>query len=101
MTTSERAPEPGNAWLEIVRRPTLDSFAQAFSKDCVLEAVVLATPLRGVRAVRRFFQATRAMYDDIAFLHELHAERRVCLEWAGMFQGREISGGTILVSDSH
>jgi hypothetical protein len=40
------------------------------------------------------------MYDRIAFVHEMRSETRVCLEWEGGFQGKEISGATILTCAS-
>ena len=50
--------QPGAAWLEIVRRPTLQEFSCAFSADPTLEATYL--------------------------------------EWDGVFQGKGVSGVTIL-----
>ena len=38
---SERNLTPGHSWLEILKRPTLEAFAAAFTKDVVLEASVL------------------------------------------------------------
>jgi hypothetical protein len=87
------------AWLEIVRRPSLEAFATAFVKDCVLDAAVLRAPIVGVVAIRAFFDATRVMYDRIAFVHETRSATRTCLEWEGKFAGREVGGTTILALD--
>jgi hypothetical protein len=92
---------PGAAWLEIVSRPTLESFSRAFSENPMLEATVLASPTLGVRAIHEFFSATRLMFDRIAFIHETRSASRTCLEWDGVFQGRDISGATILAYDVH
>jgi hypothetical protein len=46
-TQSERPPYPGEAWTEIVRRPTLEEFSRAFASDVVLEASVLSRPIVG------------------------------------------------------
>ena len=35
---TELSPYPGEAWTEIVRRPTLEEFSRAFASDVVLEA---------------------------------------------------------------
>ena len=59
------------------------AFAAAFTKDVVLEASVLPRPITGAADVRSFFEATRAMYDTIAFKHEVTVESRTYLEWEG------------------
>src|ERR1700683_507669 len=69
---SERNLTPGHSWLEILKRPTLEAFAAAFTKDVVLEASVLPRPITGAADVRSFFETTRAMYDTIAFKHEVN-----------------------------
>jgi hypothetical protein len=88
--------KPGRAWLEIIQRPTQTAFAAAFALDVVLEASVLAQPLVGPVALRGFFEATRAMYDALAFTYESAGERRIYLEWAGRYQGRDVAGITLL-----
>ena len=87
---------PGAAWLAIVSRPTLQEFSCAFSADTILEATVVAKPLLGVADVYEFFCTTRSMYDRIAFVQETRSIARPCLEWEGLFQGREVCGVTIL-----
>jgi hypothetical protein len=86
----------GSTWLEIVTRPTIRAFAQAFSPGAILETTVAEMPLRGVESLYDFFCTTRSMYDRIAFVQEMQSDRRVCLEWEGVFQGKDISGVTIL-----
>jgi hypothetical protein len=93
----ETASPPGAAWLEIVSRSTLQAFSSAFCADPILEAVVVARPLLGVKAIYDFFRTTRSMYEHIAFVHEIHSSTRACLEWDGVFQGERISGATILI----
>jgi hypothetical protein len=90
----------GHSWLEIVKRPTLEAFAAAFTKDAVLDASVLSAPIVGVVDIRAFFNETRAMYDSIAFVHETRSATRTHLEWEGQFAGREIAGATILGHDA-
>jgi hypothetical protein len=95
------SPAPvGQAWLEIIKRPSLQAFATAFVTDCVLDASVLRVPIVGVAGIRAFFGATRAMYDRIAFIHETRSATRTSLEWEGEFAGREIAGTTILALDA-
>jgi hypothetical protein len=91
---------PGHAWFEIVKRSSGDSFAAAFTKDVMLDASVLAAPITGVAGVRRFFEATRGMYDRIAFTGETGEGARTCLEWEGTFEGRDIAGVTILTRNT-
>jgi hypothetical protein len=88
--------QPGTAWLEIVRRPTLEEFSCAFSADPILEATVLAMPLLGVARIYQFFCTTRSMYDRIAFVQEARSTASTYLEWEGVFQGKGVSGVTIL-----
>jgi hypothetical protein len=93
----DNSSQPGAAWLEIVSRPTLQGFACAFCADPILEAAVVAKPLLGVAAVYEFFCTTRGMYDRIAFVQETHSIARAYLEWVGVFQGKGVSGVTILI----
>ena len=67
----EQPSYPGEAWTEIVRRPTLEEFSRAFASDAVLEASVLSRPIVGPMGLWGFFQATRAMYDRLGFTHEI------------------------------
>ena len=92
--------QPGSAWRAIVSRPSVSAFAQAFATQVALEATALSIPLRGVESLYNFFFTTRSMYDRIAFVEEIRSKSRVCLEWEGLFQGKEISGVTILTYDS-
>jgi hypothetical protein len=89
---------PGRNWLAIVSRPTLAQFAGAFIEAPVLEASVLAEPIIGAAGMRSFFEATRAMYDRIAFTAEHHAMSRTWLEWRGEYRGRPVDGLTILTA---
>ena len=91
---------PGHSWLEIIKRPTPEAFAAAFTKDVVLDASVLPRSITGATDVRAFFGATRAMFDAIAFKHEVTAESRTYLEWEGTFQGNNIAGLTVLTKDA-
>ena len=96
----EPTSQPGSAWLEIVSRPSLLEFAKGFNSRVTLEATALAVPLRDVDSLYQFFCTTRSMYDRIAFVHEMRSKTRVCLEWKGVFQGKDISGATILTYGS-
>src|SRR5689334_21427735 len=91
---------PGHSWLEIIKRPTPESFADAFTKDVVLDASVLPRSIIGATDVRAFFGATRAMFDAIAFKHEVTVGSRTYLEWEGTFQGNNVAGLTVLTKDA-
>lgn len=93
-------PEAGNDWLSIVTSKTVEEFARAFTTEPVLEASVLTTPMVGVAAIRTFFQATRGMYERIAFTRESRSGRQIYLEWAGEYRGRPVVGTTILIVDA-
>jgi hypothetical protein len=90
----------GQAWLEIVKRPSQEDFASAFTEDVVLDASVLSAPIVGAIAIRAFFDATRGMYDRIEFVNETRSATRIHLEWQGRFAGRDIAGSTILAHDA-
>jgi hypothetical protein len=92
----DQGPPAGHVWLEIIKRPSLEGFASAFTRDVVLDTSVASAPMVGAEAVRAFFDATRAMYDQIAFVHETRSGTRTHLEWEGRFAGRGIAGATIL-----
>jgi hypothetical protein len=97
---SEGNPPPGQSWLEIIKRPTPEAFAAAFTEDVVLDASVLPRSITGATDVRTFFGATRAMFDAIAFKHEVTAGSRTYLEWEGTFQSSNIAGLTVLTKDA-
>lgn len=90
----------GHAWLEIITRPSQEAFASAFTTDAVLDTWVASAPIVGAVAIRAFVEATRTMYDDIAFVHGTHSGTRTQLEWEGRFAGRKIAGTTILARDA-
>jgi hypothetical protein len=95
----EQPPHPGEAWTEIVGRPTLEEFSRAFAADVVLEASVMSRPIVGPAGLWAFFQATRAMYERIGFIHEIGTKARMCLEWEGIFAGKPVAGATIITRD--
>jgi hypothetical protein len=90
---------PGHSWLEIIKRPTPEAFAAAFTKDVVLDASVLPRSITGATDVRAFFGATRGMFDAIAFKDEVTVGSRTYLEWEGTFQGNNVAGLTVLTKD--
>jgi hypothetical protein len=93
-------PAPDHGWVEIIQRPTQEVFAAAFTQDVVLDTSVASGPMVGATAIRHFFDATRAMDDAIAFVHETSSSSRTCLEWEGSFEGRPVAGTTILARDA-
>src|SRR3984957_18519878 len=96
---TEQPPYPGEAWTEIVRRPTLEEFSRGFASDVVLEASVLSRPIVGPIGLWGFFQATPAMYEVIGFTHEIGARAGRCLEWEGVSAGKPVAGVTIVARD--
>jgi len=86
--------------LEIIKRPSQEAFTAAFTKDAVLDASVASAPIVGAVAIRALFEATRTMYEQIAFVHETRTGERTHLEWEGRFAGREIAGTTILARNA-
>ena len=91
---------PGSGWVEIIGRATAEAFASAFTEQVLLETSARSKAIAGAAAIRRFFDATRGMYDSIVFVHETATELRIHLEWEGVFQGAPIAGATILTRDA-
>jgi hypothetical protein len=98
--SQDQPPPAGHAWLEIIKRPNQEAFASAFTRDVVLDTSVASASIIGAVAIRAFFDATREMYSEIAFVHETRSDTRTHLEWEGMFVGREIAGTTILAHNA-
>lgn len=94
--SEDKALRPGQAWLDIIKSASQEAFAAAFTRGAVLDTSVASTPIVGAVAIRAFFDATRAMYDEIAFVHETRSGTRTHLEWEGKFAGQAIAGSTIL-----
>jgi N-ethylmaleimide reductase len=90
---------PGHAWTEIIKRPTKEGFAAAFSEDVALDTSIANRPIIGASDIRHFFDASRTMYDTLHFTHETSTGSRTCLEWEGKFRGADIAGTTILAFD--
>ena len=101
MTTSSQLNPPGHFWIEILKRPTLDAFAAAFTKDILIDTSIATRSIVGPADLRSFFDASRTMYDAINFTHETSSGSRTCLEWEGKFQGKGIAGTTILAFDAN
>jgi hypothetical protein len=100
MPSAKIDPTPGHLWSEIIRRPTLEEFSAAFTVDVTFDASVLPITIRGAPSIRTVFDATREMYDSIAFTREENSAPRTYLEWEGVFGGRLVVGATILVKDA-
>ncbi|MDB5817489.1 MAG: hypothetical protein JWQ11_1129, partial [Rhizobacter sp.] len=73
-------PSPGQDWFDLIRRPTLEAFASAFSAHVSMEGSVLADAVLGAAGIREVFDATRQMYDSIAFKSEVTTPGRTYLE---------------------
>jgi hypothetical protein len=56
-------------------------------------------PIVGAADLRAFFDATRTMYDTIAFKRETTTGSQTFLEWKGVFEGGEVAGVTVLTFD--
>jgi hypothetical protein len=52
-----QSPSPGHDWFEIIKRPTQEAFAAAFTEDVVLDTSVASGPMIGAVAIRHFFEA--------------------------------------------
>lgn len=98
---AEQRSTPGQDWMAVLRRPALADFAAAFADTVVLDTSAGTAGIAGAEAIRHFFDATRGMYEAIAFVHETTAGTRTCLEWEGRFQGAPIAGTTILARDEN
>jgi len=89
--------KPGAAWRAVVAEADFETFSSAFSDTVRLEMSAIDKPIVGAERLRRYFDASRSMFDGLAFTKESVSHERTYLEWEGRFQGRSISGTTILV----
>jgi hypothetical protein len=101
MTANSQPDPPGHAWFELLKRPTQEAFAAAFSKNVILDTSIATRSIIGPVDLRHFFDTSRTMYDAINFTHETSSGSRTCLEWEGKFQGKDIAGTTILAFDAN
>ena len=101
MTIMSQPNSPGHSWTEILKRPTQEAFASAFSSNVVIDTSIATRSIVGPIDLRSFFDASRTMYDAIHFTHETSSGSRTCLEWEGKFQGKDIAGTTILAFDAN
>ena len=97
--SAEIAPLPGEGWRAVLRKIGLPEFADAFAKDPVLKASVMNRECAGVELIGAFFDASRQMYDSIAFKRETVSGARTYLEWEGKVFGDEVGGVTVLTRD--
>jgi hypothetical protein len=89
-------PPPGLDWLEVIGRKSREDFAKAFVERPVLEASILRSPRIGIDAISDYFDSSRQLFEQIAFVQEARTPERVFLEWEGRFVGKAISGVTVL-----
>ncbi|MBN3834445.1 nuclear transport factor 2 family protein [Burkholderia sp. Ac-20344] len=83
-------------WIELVNERSLETFAAAFTEDATLEATVLDAPVVGAAKIRRFFDATRNMYESLIFVHEASTDSHTYIAWEGVFAGNAVAGVTVL-----
>ncbi len=99
--TNPQSNPPGHTWTEILKRPTQEAFAAAFSNNIAIDTSIATRSIIGPVDLRKFFDASRTMYDAISFTHETNSASRMCLEWEGKFQGKNIAGTTVLALDEN
>ncbi|MCX5096885.1 alpha/beta fold hydrolase [Streptomyces sp. NPDC059837] len=88
---------PGSGWRGAFASKTPEDFAAAFAEDIVLEASVLAIPVKGRDQVKATMTQASLIYESLEFVREAVAGSRTYLEWeATAFGGREIFGVTVL-----
>jgi hypothetical protein len=97
--SAETTPLPGQGWRAVLRKIGTPEFAGAFVKDPVLKASVMNRECVGVASMAAFFDASRQMYDSIAFKRETISGAQTYLEWEGKVFGDEVGGVTILARD--
>ncbi len=97
---SQHSAKPGQDWLATVASGDMAAFAAAFSAEPQLSASVLPESIFGVAHIRAFFEASRAMYGQIAFTRESRTGNQCFLEWEGSFRGLPVEGVTVLDHDA-
>jgi hypothetical protein len=97
--SDEKRHPPGHDWITVVRTSGTAAFATAFSANPVLDASVLNARCVGVEPIEALFEATRAIYQTLAFTSEAVVGPRTYLEWEARLFGEEVAGSTILTRD--
>ncbi|MDQ7809017.1 alpha/beta fold hydrolase [Amycolatopsis sp. A133] len=93
-------PVPAAGWTQAFADKSAESFAQAFAEGVVLEASVLARPVRGRDAVKKVMGTASGIYESLEFTEQSHEDNRSYLEWRAVaFGGTEFAGVTVLTRD--
>ncbi len=87
----ELTAKPGEAWLEIVSRPTLKAFSQAFAANPILEATCALNPLTGAESIFNFFRMTRSMYERIAFVQQIQSATEYASSGRGCLRAAQLA----------
>ena len=77
---SNHSPKPGDAWLKVVVETDPQKFASAFTANARLDLSVTSGPFIGPENLRRYFNASRGIFQRIVFTRETTAGSRTCLE---------------------
>ena len=88
-------------WNAVFADASETDFAALASDDVVLEASVLASPVRGRDAVFQALRAAGDAYDQLAFTHEASTPDRLYLEWEAQAFGLSMAGLTSLELDAN
>lgn len=87
-------------WTTAFADKTEEGFTRNFAEDVVLEASVLAAPVRGHSSVQAVLAAASNIYDTLAFTNIAAQGERTYLEWEATALGVEIKGVTVLRRDA-
>ena len=90
-----------NGWTQAFANQSAAAFGAAFADAVVLEASVLARPVKGREQVMQVMGAASEIYESLVFTHAASAGERSYLEWtATAFGGMVLDGVTILTKDT-
>lgn len=89
------------AWRQAFSEQSRARFTDWFADGIVLEASILAEPVRGREAVAATMTAASAIYESLEFTAESHDATTSYLQWrATAFGGSDIRGVTVLTRDA-
>lgn len=94
-------PVAPQGWTRAFEHKSTDAFADAFDRNVVLEASVLAKPVAGIEQVKIVMSAASKIYESLSFTHEAHNSPRDYLEWeVQAFGGEQMRGITVLTKNA-
>jgi len=90
----------GSFWQDIVRRPTLEEFATAFTPNVVFETSSCNRQVEGPADLHTLVRTMSSLYERLAFSARTDSGNATYLVWNGRSEGEDIAGVTLFRRDT-